>query len=256
MAAGNVVVLGTGAEPFAKAGHTGSMLPAMRFTCQARGCHRALPEMSKQPRSRAQPDQRSPCDYTIAVALGRCDPIVSIGLAQILSEDQRLRVVGRDLDGEALKRVVLQQKPQIVILDEASVVDLSLLRHLKMASADIRTVVLAHRPLRSYSMRLFAAGATCVPKDAAPEGLLAAIHLAARSEAPAAGALSLTQRQVTVLKHLCEGKSHKEIADALGISIETVRTHSARIRRQLGVKSKRELIGMPMPIGLESENGI
>jgi DNA-binding NarL/FixJ family response regulator len=191
---------------------------------------------------------------TVTVVVGRCEPILSLGLAEVLHRDAHLRVLDFGLDEEALKRAISRQAPRVAVLDETYVVDLSSLRNLAIASPSTRIVVLAHRPIRSYSMRLFAAGATCVPKDAAPEALLETVHRVASSEVPAAGVVALTRRQVTVLKHLCEGKSYAEIASALGISSETVRTHASQIRRQLGVKHKRELIGMPLPISIDYEN--
>jgi len=58
---------------------------------------------------------------------------------------------------------------------------------------------------------------------------------------------SLTPREVEVLEYLSRGQSHAEIAHALQLGVETIRTHSAHIRGKLGVRSKRELIGLTIP---------
>ena len=71
--------------------------------------------------------------------------------------------------------------------------------------------------------------------------MLAAVHLASVGK-HCSGVSSLTVRQLEILEYLRTGCSYGEIADALEISIETVRTHAAVIRRRLGVKSKRELL--------------
>jgi DNA-binding CsgD family transcriptional regulator len=105
-------------------------------------------------------------------------------------------------------------------------------------------------------MRLLAAGAICIAKDASAAEIIDTIHRAANSEIPHFGAngavageryftglLSLTPRELEVLGCLSDGQTHKQIADALQISLETARTHTERIRRKLAVRTNRELIG-------------
>jgi DNA-binding NarL/FixJ family response regulator len=81
--------------------------------------------------------------------------------------------------------------------------------------------------------------------------VLHAIHLASRglrvlppaaldgSEAP--GPELLTPREAEVLELLQAGRSNAEIAHALHVGVETVRTHARRIYRKLGVKTRRDL---------------
>jgi DNA-binding CsgD family transcriptional regulator len=57
-----------------------------------------------------------------------------------------------------------------------------------------------------------------------------------------------------VLEYLARGQSHGVIAHALQLDVEPVRTHSAHIRAKLGVRSKRELIGLTIPIQMESQS--
>ena len=54
----------------------------------------------------------------------------------------------------------------------------------------------------------------------------------------------LTARERDVLKHLRLGDSNAEIALALGIGVETVRTYVARVLRKVGVPSRQELLGV------------
>jgi len=61
-------------------------------------------------------------------------------------------------------------------------------------------------------------------------------------------AVSLTPREAEVLEYLARGQSHGEIAHALQLGVETIRTHSAHIRAKLGVRNKRELIGLTIPL--------
>ncbi len=54
----------------------------------------------------------------------------------------------------------------------------------------------------------------------------------------------LTAREGEVLKHLRLGRSNAQIALALGIGVETVRTYVARVLRKLGAPSRQELLGV------------
>ena len=67
-------------------------------------------------------------------------------------------------------------------------------------------------------------------------------HLVERSSLTTV--VPLTPREVELMEYLDRGQSHREIAHALHLGVETVRRNSADIRAELGVRSKRELIGL------------
>jgi DNA-binding NarL/FixJ family response regulator len=187
------------------------------------------------------------CDSDrISVLLGSFDQLLRLGLSKVLDEETTLDTIDANGDATVLERVVAERAPRVAVLDEESVAGLSLPRRLRAIQPTIAVVVLAYRPTRAYSMRLLAAGATCLAKDASAEDLVTMIHLVASGTRTAA-TVSLTPREIDVLRYLRTGQSHREVADNLQVGVETVRTHAARIRRKLGVHSKRELIGMPLP---------
>jgi DNA-binding NarL/FixJ family response regulator len=202
----------------------------------------------------------------IAVVLGCFDALLGLGLKQLLSEDRDLQVLGVDMDRAVLQHAVESLAPHVAILDEAAVRELSVLGSLRVARPTTGIVVLAHHPTVSYATSLMADGASCVAKDISAAGVLAAVHIAAdgrrvfadvdghmvERSRPATSA-SLTPREIEVLEYLSRGQSHAEIAHALQVGVETVRTHSAHIRSKLGVRSKRELIGLTIP--LQGETG-
>jgi DNA-binding NarL/FixJ family response regulator len=86
-----------------------------------------------------------------------------------------------------------------------------------------------------------------------------AIHLASRGmqvipRAPAGlgapvapGVGLLTKREAEVLPLLQQGHSNAQIALALGVGVETVRTHARNVYRKLGVRTRRELAAPPIP---------
>jgi DNA-binding NarL/FixJ family response regulator len=98
---------------------------------------------------------------------------------------------------------------------------------------------------------LSSAPTACPAKSAEARDVLHAIHLASRGlhvlpatdgrTAPPPGPDVLTPREAEVLDLLRGGGSNAEIAQALHVSIETIRTHARRIYRKLGVKTRREL---------------
>jgi DNA-binding NarL/FixJ family response regulator len=134
------------------------------------------------------------------------------------------------------------------------------LARLRSLQPSTGVVVLAHSPSPEYGLRVLTSGATCIARSAPITEILAAVHLTAQGTRvfvsldghrverryPSNASL-LTPREIEVLRHVSANRSNPEIAGELHISIETVSTHVASIRRKLNVKSKRDLIGMPIP---------
>jgi DNA-binding NarL/FixJ family response regulator len=203
----------------------------------------------------------------ITVVLGCFDALIGHGLTQILNEDRDLQIIGADLDDAALEHTVTRQPPRVAILDEARIVKSSVLERLRTARPAIGIVVLANHPTVAYAMRLMAGGASCLAKDVSAADILAAVHIVADGRRvfvdvdghlvergySATAAASLTPREREVLEYLARGQSHGEIAHALQLGVETIRTHFAHIRAKLGVRNKRELIGLTIP--LQGETG-
>src|SRR5262249_57874153 len=97
----------------------------------------------------------------------------------------------------------------------------------------------------------------CLGRDTQSRDVLNAIHLASRglrvipkaspnqASGSVAGGHLLTRREAEVLPLLQQGRSNAEIALALKVGVETVRTHARNIYRKLGVSSRRELVALP-----------
>ena len=194
----------------------------------------------------------------VTVALGRFDPVMSRGLTQLIGEDVTVRISGNSLDDGALEALVVQHGPQVAILDEMSADGPPLVTRLRALDPDVGIVVLAHRLSRPYALQMLADGATaCLRKDTPCADILTAIHLAAEgkhvlscvtedanTEGMIIAVTPLTPRECEVLSYLSRRLSNAEIASALQLGVETVRTHVANIRRKLGVRTRHELIGV------------
>ncbi len=197
----------------------------------------------------------------ITIALGQFGALIDRGLAQTLREDPASQVVAADLDIPELEKLAARQAPQVAVLDESAVIDPEALTRLRTIQPTIGLVVLAHAPTRGYGARLLSAGGTCLSKDADAVDIITTIHLAAKGThmlvnlTERGKSRPLTTREEEVFEHLRRSKSYAEVAAALCISVETVRTHARQIRRKLGVVSKADLIGLPKNVSSTPHRG-
>jgi DNA-binding NarL/FixJ family response regulator len=202
-------------------------------------------------------DERRRVRNVVTAVVGRFDPLVGHGLAYVLEMDPNVCVLAADLEHTELERSVLQHAPEVVILDETA--EAFMLMRLRSVRPATGVIVFAHSPSRAYGMRLLTSGATCLALNTPIADILTAIPFAARGgrlfispdgeraerQYPP-GACLLTPRETEVLAYVSAGRSNPEIACALQIGVETVNTHVARIRHKLKVRSKRDLIGIPV----------
>ncbi len=188
----------------------------------------------------------------VSIAVARFEDIVSRGLRALIDEDDSLRLVVAGIPHSRLSEMLATYRPRVAIINFGSLASASELRDLHRALPDTRLVVLANRPTSSECRQMLAFGATaCLAKSTQARDVLHAIHLASRGLhvlPPAgvdlhepAGPELLTPREADVLELLQSGRSNGEIAQALHVSVETVRTHARRVYRKLGVRTRREL---------------
>jgi DNA-binding NarL/FixJ family response regulator len=190
----------------------------------------------------------------ITVVVSHFEDLVSRGLRALIGEDPSIEIVGFDVPHGQVGRSFAAQGPDVGILNFGSLRTPIEVRDLHSAHPDTRIVVLANRPTPAECNQMLAFGATaCLSKETEARDILNAIHLASRGlhvlpKTPREfGAIEptgpevLTPREADVLELLQHGRSNAEIALALGVGVETVRTHARNIYRKLGVKTRREL---------------
>ncbi len=193
-----------------------------------------------------------PTRAPVRIALAQFEDIVQRGLGALINEDENLELVSSGIEHEQLKSVLSESEPDVAILNFGSLTNAAELRELHRGFPRIRLVVLANRPTAVEARQLLAFGATaCLSKSSEARDVLHAIHLASRglhvlpaaesADGPPPGPDILTPREAEVMDLLRSGRSNAEIAQALHVSIETVRTHARRIYRKVGVKTRREL---------------
>ncbi len=188
----------------------------------------------------------------ISVAIARFEDVVSRGLQALIDEDESLVLVAANVAHEQISSALTAYRPNVAILNFGSLSSAAELRELHQAHPGTRLLVLANRPTPAECRQMLAFGATaCLAKGTQARDILNAIHLASRGlhvmppggtpEDGPDGPDLLTPREADVLELLQVGRSNAEIAAALHVGIETVRTHARRIYRKLGVNTRREL---------------
>ncbi len=196
----------------------------------------------------------------ITVVLARFDDLLGRGLRELIESDPSLMIVAADVEQARMPVVLRAHHPDVAILNAGALVKLAEVRELSGRYAGTSLVLLSAQPSMEENAQLLAFGASaCLATDTQSRDVLNAIHLASRglhvipqaTSNHGAGRLGgghlLTQREAEVLPLLQQGRSNAQIALALHVGIETVRTHARHIYHKLGVASRRELSAARAP---------
>ena len=189
----------------------------------------------------------------VTVLLARFEDLISAGLRSLIGEDPNMRIVAGDVHADQLSAVIAEHEPRVALVNFGSLPAPAEIRRLSSTHPTTRLIVIANHPTPGECAQLLALGATaCLGKEVEARDVLTTIHLASRglhvlphaTHATATTPLLpdvLTPREADVLDQLQLGRSNGEIALALSVSVETVRTHARSVFRKLGVKGRREL---------------
>ncbi len=193
----------------------------------------------------------------ITVAACGFEDLVRLGLQALVDADEHLELLAADLPLDRLDAFLEDLRPAVLLLNFGALASAADVHRLHAAHPAVRLVVLANRPAPAESNQLLALGATaCLGKEVQARDIRNAIHLASRGlqvlprmdspegAEPLGGPELLTPREADVLDLLRQGRSNAEIANALTVSVETVRTHRRNIYRKLGVRTRRELAAL------------
>ncbi|HTN70951.1 MAG TPA: response regulator transcription factor [Methylomirabilota bacterium] len=200
------------------------------------------------------------------------------GLRSLLEEQKsNFDCVGEAEDGQEAVSMAKELRPDIVVMDIAmpNVNGLDATREIKAALPDTKVIVLSMHANRAYVLQVLYAGASgYLLKDSAFEELVTALDAASRGEMylslgirEGGGVLDetgnsiqdsiaqrdrLTKRELQVLQAIAEGKTTKEIAARLTVSVKTVETHRKQIMEKLGIRSIAGLTKFCIREGLTS----
>jgi len=202
----------------------------------------------------------------ISVLLVDDHALVRRGFRRMLEDDPDIRVVGEASDGSEAVEAAARLQPTVVVMDFAlpSMNGAVAARHILKANPDTAILILSMHSEASYIRTCLEAGARgYLLKNAMDLELVEAVkQVAAGIEVldPRVGAISkeqppaksLTLRESEVLQLIVHGKSNKEIAAILGLSVNTVSVHRANIMDSLGIHNTAELVVYAVRNGLVS----
>jgi RNA polymerase sigma factor (sigma-70 family) len=185
-------------------------------------------------------------------------------------------VVGTVEDGRALVAAAKQLKPDVIVLDISMPLlnGLDAARQIKKSVPDVKLIFLTMHASTTYATEAFKAGASgYLLKQSAASELQRAIETVLGGQTYLTPSITkpildrmlqpgqaeirksltdLTPRQREVLQLVGEGKSTKEIASTLNVSVKTVEFHKARLMEQLDLHSTPALIKFAITEGLAS----
>lgn len=190
--------------------------------------------------------------------------LLRTGVAKIINQEPDLRVVAEAENGVDAIAAFERHQPDVTLLDLRMPVMEGVEAVRQIRARDPRALVIVLTTFDrddEISQALKAGAKAYVLKDISADNLVGCIRdvLAGKTYiAPAAAAklaegvtrVQLTPREMATLRLLADGKSNKEIANALDISERTVKTHLAHLFEKLGVTSRTEAIKVATRRGL------
>jgi len=208
--------------------------------------------------------------YTIVLADDHA--MFRAGTRMIISERSDLKVIGEAGDGLELLELLKRSTPDLIILDISmpNLRGLEAAREIKKSYPEIKILILTMHKKEEFIYQALAAGAEgFLLKEDAGDELVQAIQTIRRGEKFISPLLSskmadlalqkgqtdpLTTREREVVKLFAEGKSSKEIAELLYISVFTVRRHRDNIMRKLNLKNMADLVRYALSKDFTSDN--
>ncbi|ODS32194.1 MAG: DNA-binding response regulator [Candidatus Scalindua rubra] len=202
--------------------------------------------------------------------------IVRQGLRALLDSQEDIQVVGEAEDGRQAIENVKQLVPDIVVIDITmpSLNGIEATRQIKKLNPEIMVLVLTVHINEEYIYQVFQAGASgYLLKESAVSDLVSAINVAKKGEIFLSPSISkiivkdymkhavgesgdfdslnlLTGREREILQLIAEGRTNKEIASLLKLSVKTVDVHRAHIMEKLHIHDVTGLVKYSIRKGL------
>ena len=202
----------------------------------------------------------------IQVCLVDDHPIVRRGLAELINQEQDMRVCAEAGNADAAVAVITEKCPDISLVDISlgNSNGLNLIGRLRNECPDMKILVLSMHDEKLYAERVLKAGAQgYVMKEEATEHVVEAIravmtgqiHLSkqmaghiwhdcpqAENGAGKSPVSSLTNRELEVFELIGRGMTTREISQHLDLGVKTIETYRARIKQKLNLKNAVDLV--------------
>ena len=203
----------------------------------------------------------------IRILLADDHTVMRSGLRVLLERQEDFQVVGEAEDGRQAVALAVEKHPDVIVMDIAMPLlnGIEAARQITSADSRVQVVILSMHSDESYVMRALKSGARAyLLKDSAEADLIRAIRAVSDGKSFFSPAISrmlledyvrqleqrgsedsydlLTPREREVLQLLAEGKTNKEVANLLNLSLYTVDSHRTNLMQKLNLHGVPELI--------------
>jgi len=203
----------------------------------------------------------------VRVLLADDHGVVRKGLRFLLERQPDMEVVGEAADGREAVSLAAEVNPDIIIMDIAMPLlnGIDATAQIVKRNPKVGVIILSMHSDEGYLVRILTAGAKgYLLKDSADADIVRAVQAVARSKPFFSPQIAqtlledymrqmkqqglqdsyelLTGREKEILQLLAEGKSNKEVAALLNLSVYTVETHRANLMQRLNLHSTAEIV--------------
>ena len=190
--------------------------------------------------------------------------VVLAGLKFVLSRAEGMEVVATAESAEDILGFYEKAKPDVLLLDirMPSVSGLDALETLRKSHPDAKVAMLTTSELEEDIFRALKLGANgYIPKDSRPAEIAKAVREIAsggryipediqRIFDMRQGAKSLSAREISIIQLAAKGFSSPEVAEMLGISVNSVKTHFRHIFEKMDVSDRTEAVTLAISRGI------
>ena len=204
---------------------------------------------------------------TVKILLADDHGIVRKGLRFLLEQQSGMEVLGEAGNGREAVKAAEELVPDVIIMDIAmpQLNGIEATAHIVKRNPEIGVIILSMHADEGYLLRALSAGAKgYLLKDSAETDLVRAVQVVANKRPFFSPAISqtlldnyltqlqqkglqdsydlLTDREKEILQLLAEGRSNKEVANLLNLSVYTVETHRTNIMQKLDLHNTAEIV--------------
>ncbi|HXY15984.1 MAG TPA: response regulator transcription factor [Terriglobales bacterium] len=203
----------------------------------------------------------------VRILLADDHQLMRSGVRLMLEREPDMSVVGEASDGRQAVALAKSLRPDVVIMDIGmpNLNGIEAATQMTQENPELAIVILSMHPDETYVLRALKAGARgYLLKDSAEADLIKAVHVVANGKSFFSPSVSkvllddyvrklkrsgtddaydlLTPREREVLQLIAEGKSNKDIANLLNLSVYTVESHRSNLMEKLNLRGLPELI--------------
>ena len=200
----------------------------------------------------------------VRVLIADDQTLFRVGLARLLEEDARVKIVGQAGDGAEAVKLAASLRPDVVLMDlkMPNLDGIEATRQIVASHSGVKVLLLTTFEADNHVIQALKAGASgYILKDSKPDSIVSSLLAVMAGERVMASAVAnrvlemltgtttpkefydgLTGREIEILKLLAGGMANKQIAYKLKISEKTVRNHVSNMYEKLNIYDRSQAV--------------